>query len=40
MHSAFKCDTFMHNSDFEGFSITEYVDAEDDNLTIQIRGRA
>jgi dihydrofolate reductase len=39
IRGAYKCDTFMHGSDFEGFNVAEYIDAEDENLTIQIRGR-
>jgi dihydrofolate reductase len=38
IRGAYKCDTFMYSNDFEGFTIQEYIDA-DENLTIQIRGR-
>ena len=34
----YKCDTFMYNSDFEGFDVLEYVD-EDDDMIIQVRSR-
>lgn len=38
MKKAYRCDTFMYSSDFDGFEHMDYID-DDKDMTIQIRSR-
>ena len=38
MKKAYRCDTFMYNSDFDGFDYMDYID-DDKDMTIQIRSK-